>query len=144
MVHGKKTVVKSYTDYLAAMDRKVLTDYEDLSARDAFGAIAVPGSYSGENWKDDSQLNITIDGVENKQVRLGTKVNDTNSKHLDYIWKQTGGKDTSPFVYAKPYSKLATTGNGTIYIRQTTGSWWPIKAEDNKKTHNDLLKGSLA
>jgi hypothetical protein len=76
---------------------------------------------------------VTVDGTANKHIKLGNKVSDSTSKVLDYVWSKTGGSDSKPFVFAQDGSSASDTPGWGLYLRQGSGNWWKVIAQNPEK-----------
>lgn len=124
----------SYTDYLTKMNNKEVSGVENLSPRQAFGGIAVPGTVKGmvdilgnAQYETGEHFDAVVDGKEDVYVELGGKVD--NSKRialLDDIWNQTGN-DSMPYVVLD----AGTTGleEAMLYYRVGAGNWRYVRDE---------------
>lgn len=143
-IHGEETEVSSYTDYLSKVNSKELTGIDNLSAREAYGAIAVPGTIvGGANWgfkyEKEQYFDAVVDGTKDDYVKLGEKQKETAAKYLDTVWNNTGS-DSSPYVYVigndeggnNPWTK-----SSQLYVREKTGSWWRVVDEKLDKNNKE-------
>lgn len=125
---------QTYNEYLIAASEG-LTNFENLTAMEAFGGYAVSGSRKHLlNWKSGHDFNVTIEGQDDDLVELGDKARDSLAQRLETINQQTG---PTGYVYIK--GEHAGTVDGVIYMRESASSWWPIMNDDKdwSNVHKD-------
>ena len=143
-IRGEETEVSSYTDYLSKINSRELTGIDNLSAKDAYGAIAVPGTIvGGANWnfkyEEGQYFDAVVDGTKDKYVKLGQKQGEIAAKYLDTVWNNTGSND-SPYVYVignEEGGNNPWTKSSQLYVREKTGSWWRVVDEKLDKNNKE-------
>ena len=150
----------SYTDYIKGIANDI-ADFENLTADQAFGGIAVPGdSWRGNknaklemNWSSGAKFNSYVNGTHDDKVELGAKVeNGDLIKKLNYIYNKTGDS-SKPFVVLRGTASGAPDVNqGTedkFYLRQGAGQWWKVrdqgaKTDDGSDRPENQLNSAIA
>jgi hypothetical protein len=127
----------TYDEYL-----KNKIEENKFTAMDAYGAHAVTGSRSNLwTWKWGEDFDVTIAGKTDEDVDIGEKVSSSNlKKMLEYVNSNTGN---TGYVYVEPEPLQMKSGEGVIYMRQNSESWWPIKNEDKPWNGSDTAADAI-